>query len=180
VTWRAGAWGRLRYALIAAIPVLVLVVLVGWYLPAGPSVTSGGDRTGFDSGYVANYYSQWSMLHVDSPFVVKHVQVVVHGNGCHGVVRLVGPVQPGGFAAGVSDVGLPGESIIGRRLTESSDLDVVLTASSLGVCSTSEVRIAKRSWGRTRWTAAPFDFFVDVTHPTGQDARTTEASLPTL
>lgn len=176
------SWRGLRYVLIAVIPAIVLTLfLVAWYVPAGPSL-SGGGNTGFFAGYVGNHYSEWTALSVSSPFVVKEAQVVVNGKGCHGTVRFVGPPVVGGYLAGVSIGGLPGGSVVGRRLTHQTGqrLDVVLTSSSIGLCSSTEVRFAAHSWWRTRWTTVPFAFSVNVTHRTGQDSRAKEASVPAL
>jgi len=186
VVWDAvrmsGMWLR-RGLTVFIVAGLALGLTLAWlYVPSGPKVTGPGAATGLRDGYVDNHYSVWSWLHVGSSFVVKDAVVVVNGKGCKGVVRLVGPPVVGGYFAGVSTGALPGESVAGRRLNpqERPDMDLVLTPSSTGRCGATAVRIATDSWGRTRWTTVPIEFFVGVTHRSGSDARAKESSPPAL
>jgi hypothetical protein len=170
-------------AVIGLIVVSVLgLFLAAWFAPSGPSIDGTIGSSGFYRGYVGNHYSVWSELGISHSFVATNAQVDVTGAGCQGRVRLVGPPVAGGYLAGVAAGPLPGESIIGRRLTPQMGprLAVVLTGSTVGRCRVKEVRVAAHSWWRDRWTTVPGDFSVDVTHRSGVDPRTKEAAPPAL
>jgi hypothetical protein len=106
-------------------------------------------------------------------FVVKDVRVLVAGNGCQGDLRLVGTPVEGGYRTGVSAGGLPGTTVVGKRLTTATSprLAIVLTSSRTGLCHATQIRFGAQSWWRKRWTTVPIDFSISVTHHSGQDSR---------
>jgi hypothetical protein len=174
---------RLVFGLVALVPLALLgLLLTVWFVPSGPSIGGTVGTTGFHRGYVRNHYSVWSAFGIRHPFVVTDAQVVVTGAGCQGQVRLVGSPVVGGYLAGVSTGPLPGAAVIGRRLTPQMGprLALVVTASTTGRCHVREIRFASHSWWRSRWTTVPGGFSVNVTHSTGVDPRTNEASPPAL
>ena len=162
--WVAGS-------LVVAISGLIALVLVAWFVPSGPKVSSSYGAS-FDYGYVGNRYGFFQAVTVHESFVPVRAQVAVTGHGCHGDLRLLTWV-PGSSLSGVSQGPLPGRSAIGQRITPANNrrLTVVLTPAERGRCAAMSLTITTHSWGRDRSTTVPLDFYVNATHAAGTDSR---------
>lgn len=167
-------YSRMRPRVVAAIAAVVAVTGAGAVIATvggPPSLTPLGGG-GLREAHVGTSYAFSYVLESRDSFTVRGATAVLtHGN-CEAVIRLL-PAEPGWGAAIPVVNPLPGEPLVGRRLTPDNDrrVSVVVTPIATGGCVVGHIRIAGRSWGRDRWADLPIKLGLNVRYAGGKDPR---------
>ena len=166
----------MRRPLIAVIAAQVTVAAMATAVAAadGPHLVRGGS-SGLSDAYVDTHYAFSYVLETTSSFVVRDAAAVRSGDRCDVALRLL-PTEPGWGAGKPVRDGSPGAALVGSRLTPQSDrrVVVVITSHTVGRCVVTQLRVARRSWGRERWATLPVRLVLGIRHAHGVDPRFNE------